>query len=586
MARRGPDEEKIWENVDSGIIFGFRRLAIRDLSYAGSQPMVSKSGRLVLVLNGEIYNVEQLCNWAEINVSELKGHSDTEVVLECFERKGTETTISRLDGIFALAVYDQSDDSLTLARDIAGVKPLYYGLCSRGLVFSSCYNHITSNIFFKDNKIIPEALVGYFTFGFIQEGEGLLEETYFMPHGHIIKINRQGKIYSKKYCFDNSLILNKNLADLFENIVESQLVSDVPIGTLMSGGVDSTLITGISASLKEEIKSFTISVDDEILDEGTEAERFGRYFNIKHNIHSITDEEVLNAMDQYSESAAEPLSDYSSLLTLKVSEIAKKELTVVLSGDGGDELYFGYPRFFKAYDHFTLLKLPQWLRIFKIFLLRIKKKKIPFELLKYKDFREYYLSKQGVPEGVKWSQRLIKGASKHFPYWFHVLNYKMDSEKLAMEFARDLEFHIHLQRVLLKVDRASMYHSLEVRTPLLSPLSVEASKRYGYEECVLRKVGKIPLRNLLADLIPENTIISRNKKGFSPPLATWLRTSLKDKVFQRIINMPPCLEFIIDVKEIKGIWDIHQAGKDQAWIIWSIFSLFDWVDNKMYNIDN
>lgn len=586
LQRRGPDESKIWVDDSAGVIFGFRRLAIRDLSSAGSQPMISRSGNLVLVLNGEVYNTDELCHWADIRSSELFGHSDTEVVLECFERRGLEATVSRLDGIFAMTVYNIAEATFTLIRDIAGVKPLYYGLCRSGLVFSSNYNHITSHNFFRHNSIVPTAVANFFNYGFIQEGEGLTEDTFFMPHGHIVKIDKDGAIKTSKYNTVPKLIPEVKLSDLLTNIIGSQLVSDVPLGTFMSGGVDSTLTTGIAARLKKGIKCYTIGVNDELLDESVEAERFGKYFEINHKIHNVTESDVLNALNQYVDSAGEPLSDFSSLITLKVCEIAKKELTVCLSGDGGDELFFGYPRFTQASDAFEFVKFPRFVRLFKIFLRRIKGYAVPLALMKFGNFSDYYLSKQGIPGSLYWTKRILKKRQTTTPFWFKLINNKLSGKEKALQTARQMEFHIHLQRVLLKVDRASMYHSLEVRTPLLSQQLIEYSKNLRFSDCVVDSIGKIPLRQVLSGLLPTDAPNSGSKKGFTPPLATWLRTSLKDKIYGKIMDIPLNLEPLIDKNVIEEIWESHQRGRDLSWMIWSLFSLFDWVDRKMYNIDN
>lgn len=586
LLRRGPDEGKIWKDENNGVILGFRRLAIRDLSSAGSQPMLSKSGNLTLVFNGEIYNINELIQWAEIELSELTSHSDTEVVLACFEKKGITETVPRLDGIFVMAVYNMTDKILTLIRDYAGVKPLYYGLCSQGLVFSSHYYHITSHNFFRNNAIIPSALRNYFNYGFIQEDEGLIENTFFMPQRHIIEINRNGSIKMTQYkptLENNSKI---DLTNILTDVINSQLVSDVPIGTFMSGGVDSTITTGIASQLKKGIKCYTIGVNDELLDESSEAERFGKYFNVDHKIHQITDEEVIKALDQYEESAGEPLGDFSSLMMLKVCEIAKKELTVVLSGDGGDELFFGYPRFNHANKEFEYLNSTKYKRLFKILLKKTVGHKVPIRLMRFKNFNDYYLYKQSIPGSLIWTERLLKNKNHQLQFWIRTLNIKNYIAKDAMQLARNIEFNIHMQRVLLKVDRASMYHSLEVRTPLLSKKIIEYSNYLQFEDCYEINIGKIPLRKVLQSLIPKDAMNSGKKKGFSPPLAYWLRSTLKDRIGNRILMIPEILKPYINQRTIERIWIQHQEGKDFSWMIWSIYTLFIWVELKMFKIKN
>jgi asparagine synthase (glutamine-hydrolysing) len=271
---------------------------------------------------------------------------------------------------------------------------------------------------------------------------------------------------------------------------------------------------------------------------------------------------------------------------LKVCEIAKKELTVVLSGDGGDELFFGYPRFIQAAEAFELLKASRFLRLFKILSRKAKGFQVPFILMKFKKFDDYYLRKQGIPGSLFWSKRLLKKSLTPRPYWCKFIDNEFSDQEEALQFARQLEFHIHLQRVLLKVDRASMYHSLEVRTPLLSQRLIEYCQNIKFSDCVNNSIGKIPLRYALNEIIPLGASNSGSKKGFSLPLAYWLRTSLKSKIYNRIIDIPLDFRPLINKKAVEELWELHQSGRDLSWMIWSLFSLFDWVDRKMYNIDN
>jgi asparagine synthase (glutamine-hydrolysing) len=586
LSRRGPDSQHKWISKDGIVEFGFARLAIRDLSEAGSQPMQSNSGRYSIVYNGETYNTNELCSWANINKTKLKGHSDTEIILACVEEKGFNETINMMDGIFAVALHDSQTSKLYLARDHAGVKPLYLGINANGVVFSSHYHHITSHSFFKDEKINNNAIANYFKYGFIQEGEGILENTYFFPHAHIGIIDLISMQWNCKPYFE----LNHNkkstatLVDIkhaYSVVVKSQLVSDVPIGCFLSGGVDSTITTGIASQFLSNLTAYTIGVDDEKLDETNEAKRFANYFNINHVLHSITSNDILDVLNEYTESMGEPLADSSSLLTLKVCELAKKKLTVVLSGDGGDELFWGYPRFQKANMYKKILNTPQWLRFIKILLQKLQGKKMPFDLLYFKNFDDYYLAKQGLTGNAIWVEKLLNLENKIKNPYLVDLSQKRQIHH-EMDLAKQLEYDIHMQRVLLKVDRASMYHSLEVRTPMLSKKFVEFSMRYFYQECVNEQEGKLPLRKLLQHIIPKHEKNSGEKKGFSPPIAMWMRNELKQKIQERIEKVPEKLKHIINVSYIDNLWQSHLEKKaDNSWPLWAIFSLFTWVDNKM-----
>lgn len=591
LHRRGPDMQLTWKSNDSCIEFGFARLAIRDLTEAGNQPMQSYSNRFTIVYNGETYNTDELCVWANINKTFLRGHSDTEIILACIEKRGVKETIQQIDGIFAIALYDSVKNELYLIRDHAGVKPLYMGVNHNGVVFSSHYHHITSHSFFKNERINKQALVNYFKFGFIQEGEGILENTYFLPHSHITTINIDDMKWHWESYYDLQFEKSKigaacALQDLYTEVVNSQLVSDVPIGCFLSGGVDSTITTGIASRLVSNISAYTIGVDDKVLDESSEASRFASYFDINHFLKQISKTEIINSIDQYKDSLCEPLADFSSLLTLKVCELAKENLTVVLSGDGGDELFWGYPRFQDAIKYKDVLGRSKLSRFLLILLTRFKSNPLPFGLMKYKSFDEYYLAKQGLPGNQQWVKKLIRNKEvDNFPYMYTYMQSKEINNPLDR--AKQLEYDIHMQRVLLKVDRASMYHSLEVRTPLLSKKIVEYSTSFNFENCISEQGGKFPLRQILKNILPLGVKNSGVKKGFSPPMAAWMRDELKESIENTIFKIPSSLNTFLNQDYIKELWSDHQSQKsDNSWSIWAIYSLFIWVENKMYRNEN
>jgi asparagine synthase (glutamine-hydrolysing) len=588
LHRRGPDQKEKWKSEQNHVYLGFARLAIRDLTPNGNQPMVSKDGNYVLVYNGETYNTNELLLWANIDTQQLKGTSDTEIILSCIERKGVMETIRKMDGIFAIALLHIATDELYLIRDHAGVKPLYFGINEAGVVFSSSYQHITAHSYFKQETLNENALANYFKYGFIQEQEGLLNNTHFAAHGHFTKINLQTKKWETlQYTNQNATLNNEpkqSLEKLYASIVSSQLISDVPIGTFLSGGVDSTITTGMASRQMPNITAYTIGVDDISLDETAEAKRFASYFNIHHIVNQVSEGDVLKMIDQYDDSLGEPLADFSSLITLKVCEIAKQSLTVVLSGDGGDELFWGYQRFITAANYYPYLQQPRWKRLVSIISARLNGKLIPLKLLKYTQFNDYYLDAQGLTGNAIWLQQILNTKkTPHKPYLTQSYQEHPTTKEEAMQLAKQTEYDIHLQRVLLKVDRASMYHSLEVRTPLLSKKMVSESSRYRYDECNDCKEGKLPLRKLLQNLIPPNAANSGNKKGFSPPLAKWLRTTLKERFEQRLQVIPEILQPHMNQEGILHLWQNHLDEKeDHSWPLWAVYSLYVWVDLKMY----
>ena len=366
--------------------------------------------------------------------------------------------------------------------------------------------------------------------------------------------------------------------------MQSQLVSDVPIGTFLSGGVDSGLTTAYASIAKKNLTAYTISVDDPNLDEAEQSKIIAKQYKVQHQIHKILPDEIHTLINQYDESLAEPLGDYSSLLMLKVCEIAKQKLTVVLSGDGGDELFWGYNRMVIFWKYLPYLKMPKIKRFAAISLQRLQGNKIPFRLLMFINEYDYYLAAQGLTGNKDWLSRILKNYDNdHETFIEKRINevYRNDSEN----WIKQIELNIHLQRVLLKVDRASMYHSIEVRTPLLSPVMTAYSEKYGYRDCVKNGIGKMPLRKLLEQLTNNQTLSKGKKKGFEPPLPHWMRTELKDRIGKVILNIPTSLQPYINAPEVKKMWEEHQSGKDNSWPLWALYSLFTWI-NKISNNNN
>lgn len=583
LYRRGPDSQNTWKSDNEKLELGFARLAIRDLSEFGTQPMHSKDGRYTIVYNGETYNTNELAQFSGIEKELLLGSSDTEIILESIAKIGLKKVLERMDGIFAFALFDSLENKLFLVRDRAGVKPLYMGIKGGLIVFSSHYHHITSHDIFRSEEIMQSPLENYFRYGFIQEGEGLIKHTYFLPHGFVttIDLNDLKWGWSSFLETKNRTIVNENdLVNISKSVIESQLISDVPIGCFLSGGVDSTFITQMSAQIDPTISGVTLGVNDIRYDESEEAIQTAEKLDINHVIAKFSENELPQILNDYRKSLCEPLADPSSILTLKVCEVAKRNVTVVLSGDGADELFWGYPRFFEAFRLISFFKIPKWRRVLrvlgsKLFTGRIN---LSLSLIRFKNFDEYYLNKQGLPGNIIWVKELFnKSLINEHPMMYHLTD---NSDFMGR--ARQIEFNIHLQRVLIKVDRASMFHSIEVRTPFLSNKFINLSKEYNYDQCVDGSVGKIPLRKINSQSASSDLNSRNSKKGFSPPIDMWLRKELKNDVEEVLFNMPKELSGLLNSNYIKKVWDEHQVGsRDNSWVIWSLFSLFVWVNDKM-----
>lgn len=583
MDYRGPDECRTTEH--DGLLFGFNRLSIRDLSPFGSQPMRSKSGRMLIVYNGETYNTKALISWAGLEEFEFRGGSDTEVFLEVADKKGIQWLLERVNGIFAFALFDLVEHRLYLGRDHLGVKPLYIGWSDDLICFGSEYNAIVKHPAINSNNIQAGAIQNYLRFGFIQEGEGLLENTMFMPQKKVMSISGDGFQILEAYGGDCFHIPNDGLRNIISNEVDAQLASDVPIGTFLSGGIDSTLISAIASGRKRFIKAFTIGVDDPSLDEVIVASQVARRLDVEHVIGMASTEDSVKILETYKKSMGEPLSDFSSLATLELCRLAGQQLTVVLSGDGGDEIFWGYKRFLrisKAYSFFNKSKSGRlWVWLAN----KLTKSPIPLGWLSYRTFGDYYLKTLGQVGADRWASRIFQGKwNPPLPPTIEGINFEPEQLEDAARLSRILEKRIHLQRVLLKVDRASMFYSIEVRTPLLGrPIEV-ASESLTFSECMdASGKGKKPLRALVQEITRLNEVSDAQKRGFSIPLDRWLRNDLKESIESRLNDPPPSLKPFFNTRAIEKMWNEHLSGKDNSWMIWGVYSLFEWVNQHLEN---
>ena len=576
MARRGPDSSETWTN-NQNYITGFNRLAIRDLSANANQPMVSDCNDYVLSFNGEIYNSERFKTKSELSGVKFKTTSDTEVLLYGLIHLGLDYVLNQFDGIFAFAFYDRVKDTLILARDRAGVKPLYYGFSDEGVVFSSQYNHVIKHIFTKNNSIVPESIGAYLQFGYMIEGTGIISNTSFLPHGNYLKISKSAFKLKSYWEFPTEISekTEQPLSEVIYNSTENQLVGDVPIGSFMSGGNDSTLITNFANLSCPGIKSYNIGVDNKEFDESVASMDFASKFKTDHHRKFITEDDMLNLVDINFKAFSEPFSDFSSIPTLFLSEFAKKDVTVVLSGDGGDELFWGYPRnnsIASKLDWITSSKVNILRRLIFEKLFNLDRKVTRKELL-YNNFNEYYYHSLFISGAAYWVPKLIDIKPQTSAFYI-----KEDNEAEALNIMRKLEFDLHLQRILLKVDRASMYHSLEVRVPLLSNKVIDKSTEYLFEDCVKNNLGKIPLKNILSKYA-DIDLVNRKKQGFVIPIDQWTRTILKKDIHEKLMNIDGELSMVLNKKKITQMLDQHFSGKySWGWMIWSLYSLVMWFN--------
>ncbi len=594
MHHRGPDSNGVWGN--EAYHTGFVRLAIRDLSECGNQPMHSQCGRYVLSFNGELYNSDDFKVILEKDGIQFKSTADTEVLLYALIKWSPAELLPKLNGMFAFAFYDKEAKQLTIARDRVGIKPLYIGWSSEGLVYSSQYDHIINHPFCKNNSISPEVLAAYLQLGFIPDKSGIIQNTMFFPHGNYGVIKSGGSIEIKEYyTYPQTTQPSSNglsLEQVIDKTVSQQLVSDVPLGTFMSGGVDSTLVTSFARPKVSTLKSFTIGLEDKEMDESEAAQAFANIFKTEHTTRFITMKEVLGIMDDNFKAYTEPFADYSSLPTLLLSKITREQVTVALSGDGGDELFWGYNRnqkILKAAQPYRKNLVMRNLQFVKEKLTKSKQRSILWRHLMSADYVNYYYKSVFINGAELWLSKLLNvdAIEPYFLQQVFAEKEDLDDPAAIMNKTRKLETDIHMQRILIKVDRASMYHSLEVRVPLLDNDMLDYSATVDYTSCVVDKQGKYNLKKLLASRT-NDSLVFRPKKGFTVPLAQWIRTELYNEVCTTILDMPSHLALYFNQRVLRQMISQHVNHKeDNSWILWAIYSLVKWdsIHRNKYNLN-
>lgn len=589
MRRRGPDSDGFFS--DGEVAFGFKRLAIRDISSNANQPMYDQGAACVLVFNGELYNTEYLKSKLPKDIV-FRTSSDTEVLFKCLINLGPEVTIPILDGIFAFAFYNKKEQRLVLARDRCGVKPLYYGVKNDLLIFCSEYSHILCHEQFADEGIDLDALGQYLQLGFVPDGKGLFSNTYLLPHGYYLNVlpNQQPTLH-QYYAYSWREITSKKqpLLQVISDSVQSQLVSDVPVGVFQSGGIDSSLVSCNAIKLDPTLESFTIGIKDtKEMDESKEAFDFATRIGMKNNVRYIADTNaLLELIDQNIDAFSEPFADYSSLPTLMVSKFAREKITVALSGDGGDELFWGYDRntnTAKLLPYLKGTKARQFTQILKNRLLYNRNVKAPFGILQSSSFIDFAYRRTFITGAKEWCTKLLN-IEPSLPFFLKKLHQEIEKEKHKltdverMNLLRKIEFDFHLQRVLLKVDRASLYHSLEVRVPLLSNQMLQASQQHNFSECISGNMGKLPLRNALT-FCAGNSHSNLPKKGFTIPIDKWIQGVLAKRFTERLQNIPDIFSNIFEQQTITALQkSLNQ--QHNGWMIWAVFALFEWSDNKL-----
>ncbi|RVU41289.1 asparagine synthase (glutamine-hydrolyzing) [Rheinheimera riviphila] len=623
IEHRGPDDSGLWHDPETGLGFVHRRLAILDLSSAGHQPMTSISQRYTLIFNGEIYNhlllrqeldMPGLLNW--------RGHSDTETLLAGFERWGIEATLNRAVGMFAMAIWDQLQQQLILVRDRLGEKPLYYGFQGGHFLFGSELKALRAHPAFTAN-IDRQALIEYFRHNYIPAPLSIYQGIRKLMPGQMLTLSpgSASPHYHNYWCLSD--VVEKSavhpwqgtaedavhaLEQVLGNAVEQQLISDVPLGAFLSGGVDSSTIVALMQKHSvRKVRTFSIGFDDKEFNEAEHALAIAQHLGTDHTELYVSSQDALNVIPKLPAIYDEPFADSSQIPTYLVSAMAKQHVTVSLSGDGGDELFCGYQRYTLAQQLQNRLgATPQLLRqcgkgIINTFSASQWNSVLsPFQPL----FPSRYRTANIGDKLHKFSGLLAAddGISRYLAMISHSLRpeqYVKDGTftpglMLEKSLTADIDYIPHLMYldslsylpddILVKVDRAAMAVSLEGRVPFLDHRVVEFAAALPQQFKLRDGQTKWCLRQVLYRHVPRQ-LIERTKMGFAVPVAAWLRGPLREWAEQLLDPVLLQQQGILNVEYIRQLWLEHLSGS-RNWHsqLWNVLMFQAWLAHQQESV--
>jgi asparagine synthase (glutamine-hydrolysing) len=618
LVSRGPDDSGSWACEVEGVALAHRRLSVLDLSTAGHQPMTSPSKRYVLSFNGEIYNHLELRN----EVSKLKsnlhwvGQSDSETLSVCFDVFGVQRTIEKCVGMFAIAVWDKVSRSLSLVRDRLGEKPLYYGWQGNSFLFGSELKALKLHPDFQNtinrgaislllrHNCIPAPYSIYEGICKLEPGSILTVTNDQTQEFHIEKywtIEEAAKAgQSRKFDSDDVSIVNR-LETVLTDAVEQQMLSDVPLGAFLSGGIDSSLISALMQRLSSEpVKTFTIGFESAGYNEAVHAKEVAKHIRSDHTELYVTPMESLEVIANLPKVYCEPFADSSQIPTFLVSKLAKSEVTVALSGDAGDELFGGYNRYVIANQAWKNISMfPKSVRkgIAKGLLSRSpdfwdKSARFIPGASKYVGFGNKIHKGAAVLESDN-IMELYSGLVSHFddPSRYVIggeePNTLVRGNIPQLDFLAPVEMMMALDQltylpddILTKVDRAAMSVSLETRVPFLDHRVVEFAWRLPLNAKIRDGQSKWALRQVLYRYVPKE-LIDRPKMGFGIPIHDWLRGPLKDWAEQLLDENRLIKEGFFHVKPIRSLWEEHLSGcVNYGHKLWPILMFQAWLEQQ------
>ncbi|MFN7493595.1 MAG: asparagine synthase (glutamine-hydrolyzing) [Cyclobacteriaceae bacterium] len=594
LNRRGPDDVGVYR--DEYVSLGHRRLSIIDLA-TGHQPMVSDDNLKVIVFNGEIYNFksvrEELLGVGQV----FKTTSDTEVLLKGYEAFGLDGLLSRIEGMFAFAIYDRKIEKVFLVRDRFGEKPLYYFEDELGFYFASEIKALLPRL--QNKSIDLTALNLFLGLTYIPAPFTIYQQIRKVEAGEAIQVTKDGSVKRYKYYSLSQDILSttpylsyksamKDIRFLLENSVEQRMISDVPIGTFLSGGIDSSIVSAIMAKKSEvPIQTFSIGFKEPSYDESARSNLVAKHIGSSHNLYTISHQDLLQATDSILDYFDEPFGDSSAIPSWMVAKKASEKVKVVLTGDCADELFGGYEKYLAPYYVEKYNFWPPVIRkIFEMFVSIIPHHAITNHLLRkvkkiiknasLQDFDLHYnLMLMGFSDEERVSILKSEWKKDIKPIMAERFSKLSGRHQMDKGFYSDVKVVLEGD-MLPKVDRMSMINSLEARVPFLDSKIVRSSFRMPSEFKINGKNKKRILKDAFADLLPKE-VFSFSKKGFGVPLALWFRNELRGELEAVLGSDRIEKQNIFDKQEINKLLSNHLTGKENnSSKLWCLFVFQKW----------
>ncbi|MGE0211548.1 MAG: asparagine synthase (glutamine-hydrolyzing) [Parvibaculaceae bacterium] len=605
-AHRGPDDSGLWIEGELGLAFGHCRLSIVDLSPAGAQPMTSPSGRFVITYNGEIYNFWELRNELSRAGISFQSGSDTEVLLAALDTYGFEETCRRCAGMWAFVAFDRATNSLLLSRDRLGKKPLYYGVIGGCFVAASELKSVQAlGLELRLEVAAVHALMQYF---YIPDPLSIYSGIQKLLPGHNVTIplplsaevsTSLVAARQRKY-WDFAAVAatrrgsprdaEQEIREALTVAVKERMIADVPLGSFLSGGIDSSLVTAVmQTNSTEPVHTFSIGFENSAFDEADHARAVSKHLGTRHEELTVTHQDAMAVIPDLQTIYCEPFADSSQIPTYLLCKLARRHVTVALSGDGGDEVFGGYAMYDRAAQRWRdITRVPLLARrglsvleqIISPAIAALEDRfryggRIAGALRQYSavDFDTFYTTLNNHWHPADPTAGVLTASTKCFS--------GLDlGGPVAHAMAIDARRYL-VGDILVKVDRASMANSLEVRSPLLDHRLIEAAWRLPLDRKWAPGRGKIILREILGEYLPK-PLFERPKKGFSIPLGDWLRGPLRPWASDLIHQSWGALDDLLDRSRIKRVWQSHLERSDDWYLgkLWGPLMLISWYDRN------